>query len=160
VVLLELITGMLPISYGKNIVREVTRAMQEGDIMSIADPQMGPSPPLNGLEPLLKLALSCCENESDARPRMMDIVRELEDIWRQTKPPGLSKVDSDTFSIDMDRLQPGKTSAAAAGDSAARYSALEPSTSASSYTFQDTSHSGTYPNNRPGDFRSSMINPR
>lgn len=160
VVLLELITGMLPISYGKNIVREVTRAMQEGDIMSIADPQMGPSPPLNGLESMLKLALSCCENESEARPRMVDIVRELEDIWRQTKPPGLSKVDSDTFSIDMDRLHPGKASVAGGMDGTARYSALEPSSSASSYSFQDVSHSGTYPNNKPGDLRSSMINPR
>lgn len=103
IVLLELITGMFPIAYGKNIVREVNRAMEEGDIMSIADPQMGTFPSKQGLEPLLKLALACCQNESDARPRMVDIVRELEDIWRinKLKVSDSWKEDPDTFSIEL-----------------------------------------------------------
>ncbi|KAG0555704.1 hypothetical protein KC19_12G188700 [Ceratodon purpureus] len=107
VVLLEIITGMFPIAYGKNIVREVNRAMETGDIMSIADPQMDTYPSKQGLEPLLKLALSCCQNESEARPRMVDIVRELEDIWRNTKSSvsgSMKDMPSSTFSIDMSHL--------------------------------------------------------
>lgn len=100
VVLLEIITGMFPISYGKNIVREVTRAMEQGDIMSIVDPQMGQYPSKQGLEPLLKLALACCQSESDKRPRMVDIVRELEDIWRLTMSSEPVAMKG-SFSIDL-----------------------------------------------------------
>jgi hypothetical protein len=86
---------------------QVTRAMETGDIMSIADPQMGSYPSKQGLEPMLKLALACCQNESEARPRMVDIVRELEDIWRITNSSvsGTTKdAPSSTFSIDMSHL--------------------------------------------------------
>lgn len=78
--------------------------METGDIMSIADPQMGTYPLKQGLEPLLKLALACCQNESEVRPRMVDIVRELEDIWRITKSSvsgSMKDMPSGTFSIDM-----------------------------------------------------------
>jgi len=82
---------------------QVTRAMEQGDIMSVVDPQMGTYPPKKGLEPLLKLALACCQSESEARPRMVDIVRELEDIWRITmaSEPGSMKKPVSTFSIDL-----------------------------------------------------------
>jgi serine/threonine protein kinase len=160
VVLLEIVTGMFPIAYGKNIVREVKRAVDQGEYMSIADPQMGAPPPKQALEPLLTLALACCQNESDARPRMVDIVRELEDIRRLTKPQ-LSKVDSDTFSIDMDHLQqppPAPWLTGRASDSGrARYSTLEPSTSDS---FQNMSQYGMDPLGKPNDFRSNILNPR
>ncbi|KAG0582214.1 hypothetical protein KC19_3G043100 [Ceratodon purpureus] len=139
VVLLEIITGMFPIAYGKNIVREVNRAMEEGDIMSIADPQMGSNPSKQGLEPLLKLALACCQNESEARPSMVEIVRELEDIWRIIKPTLMSKVDSDTFSIDMEHLR-------------GSHGQMQPSSS----SFQDASY---IMSDGKGDLRGS-INPR
>lgn len=161
VVLLEIVTGMFPIAYGKNIVREVRRAVDQGEYMSLADPQMGASPPKQALEPLLTLALACCQNESDKRPRMMDIVRELEDIRRLTKPQ-LSKVDSDTFSIDMDHLQQPPqalwlTGRASDDSGRARYSTLEPSTSDS---FQNMSQYGMDPHGKPNDFRSNVIHPR
>lgn len=166
VVLLEILTGMFPIAYGKNIVREVTRAVEQGDVMSIADPQMGAAPPKQGWEPLLKLALACCQNTSELRPSMVDIVRELEDIWRVTKPASLSKVDSDTFSIEMETLQPSPSPAPLwpppKPGSDARYTALsEPTTStATSSSFRDESNFGMDPPGKPGDFRSSMVNPR
>ena len=132
------VTSML----GWHVLLQVTRAMEQGDIMSIADPQMGSFPPKQGLEPLLKLALACCQNESEARPRMVDIVRELEDIWRITMPAVMSKVDSDTFSIDMDHLQDSHG-----------HSTAQPSSSAS---FQDVSY---VLGDRKGGLRGSA-NPR
>eukprot|EP01018_Ginkgo_biloba_P018330 Gb_16687 [translate_table: standard] len=59
VVLHELLTSMQPISYEKNIVRE----------------------------PLVRLAMSCCKDETDARSSMVDVVHELENILQLT--PGL-----------------------------------------------------------------------
>lgn len=80
--------------------------MEEGDILSIVDPQMGKYPSKKLLEPLLKLALACCQSESEARPRMVDIVRELEDIRQMTmsSDAGAIKECKDppgTFSIDL-----------------------------------------------------------
>ncbi|XP_027337734.1 probable LRR receptor-like serine/threonine-protein kinase At1g06840 [Abrus precatorius] len=80
VVFLELLTGMQPISHGKNIVREVNVAYQSGVIFSIIDGRMG-SYPSEHVEKFLALALKCCEDEPDARPKMAEVVRELETIW-------------------------------------------------------------------------------
>jgi serine/threonine protein kinase len=100
VVLLELITGMMPISHGKYILREVREALAADKISSIIDPCMGNSYPPDGLDRLLKLALSCCSQEYEERPLMIDLTRELEDIWRLTAAsyPMLHKMDSDISS--------------------------------------------------------------
>jgi serine/threonine protein kinase len=82
IVLLELITGRMPIMNGKNIVTEMNEALEGGTVASMVDPCMGASYPADGLDRLLKLALSCCQDEYDARPYMIDVTRELEDIWR------------------------------------------------------------------------------
>ncbi|WJX82360.1 hypothetical protein P8452_65130 [Trifolium repens] len=79
IVFLELLTGMHPISRGKNIVREVNLACQSGTIDSIIDNRMGEYPP-ECLDKFLALALSCCEDHPEERPSMIDVVRELEDI--------------------------------------------------------------------------------
>ncbi|CAO2833302.1 unnamed protein product [Amaranthus hypochondriacus] len=79
VVFLELLTGMHPISHGKNIVREVILAHQSGTIFSVIDERMG-AYPSECVEKFVNLALRCCQDETDARPRMMDVVRELENI--------------------------------------------------------------------------------
>ncbi|OAY66844.1 putative LRR receptor-like serine/threonine-protein kinase [Ananas comosus] len=83
VVFLELLTGMQPISHGKNIVREVAMASQSGMTFSVIDKRMG-SYPSECVEKFLSLALMCCQDETDARPSMMEVVRELEVIWRLT----------------------------------------------------------------------------
>ncbi|XP_052735155.1 probable LRR receptor-like serine/threonine-protein kinase At1g06840 isoform X2 [Vigna angularis] len=101
VVFLELLTGMHPISHGKNIVREVNIAYQSGVIFSIIDGRMG-SYPSEHVEKFLTLALKCCEDEPEARPRMAEVVRELENIW-STMP------ESDTKKAEFMSSDSGKT---------------------------------------------------
>ncbi|CAK7323475.1 unnamed protein product [Dovyalis caffra] len=100
VVLLELLTGMQPISHGKNIVREVNIAYQSGMIFSIIDGRMG-SYPSDCIDKLLTLAMKCCSDETDARPSMADVVRELESIWHVL--PESDTATTDTMSTDTGR---------------------------------------------------------
>ncbi|PAN27850.1 hypothetical protein PAHAL_5G112700 [Panicum hallii] len=86
VVFLELLTGMKPIQHGKNIVREVNLAYQSGDISRIIDSRMSSYPP-ECVTRFLSLAIKCCRDETEARPYMADIVRELETI-RSVLPEG------------------------------------------------------------------------
>lgn len=55
-------------------------AYQSGLIFSVIDEHMG-SYPSECVEKFVTLALKCCEDDPDARPSMMDVVRELENIW-------------------------------------------------------------------------------
>ncbi|KAF5446546.1 hypothetical protein F2P56_032165 [Juglans regia] len=80
VVFLELLTGMQPISRGKNIIREVTIAYKSGMIFSVVDEGMG-SYPSDYVIKFFSLAMKCCQDETDARPSMAKVVRELESIW-------------------------------------------------------------------------------
>ncbi|RVW30374.1 putative LRR receptor-like serine/threonine-protein kinase [Vitis vinifera] len=81
VVFLEILTGMQPISHGKNIVREVNMSHQLGMVFSIIDNKMG-SYPSECVERFLALALRCCHDKPEDRPSMLDVVRELENILR------------------------------------------------------------------------------
>ncbi|RWR79085.1 putative LRR receptor-like serine/threonine-protein kinase [Cinnamomum micranthum f. kanehirae] len=81
VVFLELLTGMHAISHGKNIVREVNLAYQSGMVFSVIDKRMG-SYPSECVELFISLALRCCKDETEKRPSMAEVVRELENIWR------------------------------------------------------------------------------
>ncbi|KAK4274946.1 hypothetical protein QN277_018100 [Acacia crassicarpa] len=80
VVLLELLTGKPPISHGKNLVREVIVAYQSGEVFSVVDGRMGPYPSEH-IGKFLNLALKCCKEEPDERPKMAEVVRELENMW-------------------------------------------------------------------------------
>jgi len=91
VVFLELLTGMQPISHGRNIVREVLAANQSGMIFSVVDNRMG-SYPAECVEKFAALALRCCQDETDSRPSMVEVVRELDMIWRMT--PGTENIAS------------------------------------------------------------------
>ncbi|GLU11947.1 hypothetical protein SLE2022_286650 [Rubroshorea leprosula] len=79
VVFLELLTGMQPISHGKNLVREVNIAYQSGTIFSVLDVRMG-SYPSECVEKFVNLAMKCCQDETDSRPSMAEVVRTLETI--------------------------------------------------------------------------------
>ncbi|CAA3020158.1 probable LRR receptor-like serine threonine-kinase At1g06840 [Olea europaea subsp. europaea] len=97
VVFLELLTGMHPISHGKNIVREVNIAYRSSMIFSIIDEGMG-SYPSECVEKFINLALKCCQDETDSRPSMTEVVRELENIWLMI-PESDTKISE---SIDID----------------------------------------------------------
>ncbi|KAL3753312.1 hypothetical protein ACJRO7_000671 [Eucalyptus globulus] len=79
IVFLELLTRMPPISHGRNIVREVLQACQSGSMFSIIDRSMGPYPS-ECIKKFMALALKCCDDQTKARPTMLEVVRELENI--------------------------------------------------------------------------------
>nr|XP_029143753.1 probable LRR receptor-like serine/threonine-protein kinase At1g06840 isoform X2 [Arachis hypogaea] len=80
VVFLEIATGRAPISHGKNIIRQVTSDYQSGGLVAVMDERLGPCPS-ECVQPFLTLALKCCEDVPDDRPKMAEVVRELENIW-------------------------------------------------------------------------------
>ncbi|KAL3358737.1 hypothetical protein AABB24_015707 [Solanum stoloniferum] len=79
VVFLEILTGMHPISHGKNIVREVKMAHKSGVMFSIMDKNMG-SYLSECAEKMVELALKCCQDKPEDRPSMLEVVRTLETI--------------------------------------------------------------------------------
>ncbi|KAJ4834381.1 hypothetical protein Tsubulata_007321 [Turnera subulata] len=58
----------------------VKMSYQSGMIFSVIDGRMG-SYPSDCVEKLLTMALKCCQDETEARPPMAEVVRELERIW-------------------------------------------------------------------------------
>ncbi|KAG2672817.1 hypothetical protein I3760_13G059800 [Carya illinoinensis] len=101
VVFLELLTGMQPISHGKNIVREVNVAYQSSMIFSIIDGRMG-SYPFESVVKFFTLALKCCQEETDARPSMAEVVRELESIC--SRMPKADAITSDHMFTDVAKV--------------------------------------------------------
>ncbi|KQK10331.1 hypothetical protein BRADI_2g53400v3 [Brachypodium distachyon] len=97
IVLLELLTGMKPIQHGKNIVREVNTAYRSGDISGIIDSRISSCSP-ECITRFLSLALKCCQDETDARPYMAEIVRELDAI-RSLLPEGEDLVSVTSMEI-------------------------------------------------------------
>ncbi|KAH7331194.1 hypothetical protein KP509_20G019500 [Ceratopteris richardii] len=106
VVLLELLTGMQPITGGKNLVREVNLAHKAGMLLSIVDHRMSPYL-ADSLQPLVHLAISCCKDEADSRPSMAEAVQELESIWQQMHP-GQSATTSETFTSTVSDAKSNK----------------------------------------------------
>ncbi|KAK6943342.1 Protein kinase domain [Dillenia turbinata] len=97
IVFLELLTGMRPISHGRNIVREVLGACQSGMMFSTIDRSMGPYPS-ECIKRFMALALKCCEDESALRPSMLEVVRELENISMMLPKGDAVLPDLDAFS--------------------------------------------------------------
>ncbi|XP_058750413.1 probable LRR receptor-like serine/threonine-protein kinase At1g06840 [Vicia villosa] len=112
VVFLELLTGMHPISHGKNIVREVNISYQAGVIFSIIDERMG-SYPSEHVEKFLTLALKCCNDEPDNRPKMAEVVRELENIWNVMPESDTRKAESITSVSDSSKAMSTPSSSSA-----------------------------------------------
>ncbi|QCE12136.1 probable LRR receptor-like serine/threonine-protein kinase At1g06840 [Vigna unguiculata] len=110
IVYLELLTGMQPISHGKNIVREVNMARQSGTVYSIIDSRIGLYTS-ECLEKFLTLALSCCQDHPEERPSMIDVVRTLEDIIAML--PEAETVFSDVSLDSSGNIAPPSSSASA-----------------------------------------------
>lgn len=98
VVLLVLLTGMQPISDGKNLVREVNVSHLAGKMASIVDFRIKDSYPAAVLESLAKLALSCCQDSPAERPSIGEVLRELELLYKETYSDATSDV-SDSESV-------------------------------------------------------------
>ncbi|KAK7372245.1 hypothetical protein VNO80_05619 [Phaseolus coccineus] len=79
VVFLELVTGRPPIFHGENIIRHVSMAYESGGLFSVIDKRIG-SYPSEYVEKFLTLALKCCKDAPDERPKMAEVARELENI--------------------------------------------------------------------------------
>jgi hypothetical protein len=62
---------------------QVIAASNAGKILSFVDPRMGS---YNGdaLQALFQLGMACCRDHTDDRPSMVEVVRELENIWRSS----------------------------------------------------------------------------
>ncbi|KOM47134.1 hypothetical protein LR48_Vigan07g083800 [Vigna angularis] len=79
VVFLELLTGRPPIFHGENIIRQVNMTYQSGGISRVVDKRIE-SYPSEYAERFLTLALKCCKDSPDERPKMAEVARELEYI--------------------------------------------------------------------------------
>ncbi|MGI4329207.1 hypothetical protein ACR2WG_26780, partial [Klebsiella pneumoniae] len=82
------------------IVREVNVAYQSGMIFSVIDERMG-SYPSECVERFVNLALKCCQEKTEARPSMAEVVREHETIW-------FMMPESDTKTTESLITDPGK----------------------------------------------------
>ncbi|CAI0408217.1 unnamed protein product [Linum tenue] len=139
IVLLELLTGMQPISHGKNIVREVKMAYSSGMMFSIIDSRMG-SYPSECVERLVSLALRCCNERPETRPPVAEVVRELEVIVKMMPPAEAALAVADY--VDEDR--PSET-----GVSGSSCTVEGPSSSSASAAFYTSSSNGGGVGERP-----------
>lgn len=66
-------------------------ACQSGLMFSLVDDRMG-SYPSECMEKFVSLAVRCCNDETDARPSMAEVVSELEEISRMMPEDGISEI--------------------------------------------------------------------
>lgn len=88
---------------------QVNNAYRSGMVFSVIDEQMG-SYPSECVEKFVTLALKCCQEDTNARPSMAEVVRELERIW-------LMMPESDTRSTNSSSTDPGKVVSAQSSSS-------------------------------------------
>lgn len=88
---------------------QVTMACQSSMVFSIIDNRMG-SYPSECIEKFVSLALRCCLDETDARPSMTEVVRELETIWRMTPEADTTASESTATDSGMKATPPSSSS--------------------------------------------------
>uniref|UniRef100_A0A0C9S3V1 non-specific serine/threonine protein kinase n=1 Tax=Wollemia nobilis TaxID=56998 RepID=A0A0C9S3V1_9CONI len=92
VVLLEILTARQPIERGKHLVREVKTEIERGGVNALRrhellDPVLRDSPVSPTVfESFVCLALRCTEDAATDRPKMSDVVKELESIVESMGP--------------------------------------------------------------------------
>ena len=77
-------------------------AHESGMMLATIDPRMD-SYPSECLETFTNLALSCCKDETDARPSMADVVHELEKIFKITPEVDITPMHSTEMDALMDQ---------------------------------------------------------
>ncbi|KAC9417441.1 hypothetical protein E3N88_45870 [Mikania micrantha] len=108
IVMLELITARSPIEKGKYIVRQVKEAMDKRkdlyNLREVLDPILALSTEqLQGLERFLDVALRCVEETGNRRPKMSEVVKEIENIME------LAGINPDVESTSTSESYEGKT---------------------------------------------------
>jgi serine/threonine protein kinase len=90
VVLLELLTARPPIDQGRFVVREFRNALDKGGIEALR-PLLDPALQnisAGDLDPYLKIAMACVEEDSASRPTTAEIVKQLQTLDAISKPKG------------------------------------------------------------------------
>lgn len=81
---MELLSARSPIQKGKFIVKEVQEAINKSidpnGLSKILDPSLGSSQALGGLTKFVNLAMCCIQDAGADRPKMGEVVREIESI--------------------------------------------------------------------------------
>ncbi|KAI3752364.1 hypothetical protein L2E82_24349 [Cichorium intybus] len=112
VVMLELITAINPIKKGKYIVREVKENLDKQkdlyNLREVFDPTIGLTNELQGLEKFVDIALRCVEDTRNQRPRMSEVVKEIENVMELAgfNPNAESASTSESFEESNDRGHP------------------------------------------------------
>lgn len=78
-------------------------------IFGVIDGRMG-SYPSDCVVKFLSLALKCCKDETDARPSMAEVVRELENIWVMMPESDIRKADPMATDVVKDMTPPSSSS--------------------------------------------------
>ncbi|EXB75308.1 putative LRR receptor-like serine/threonine-protein kinase [Morus notabilis] len=105
IVFLELLTGMPPISHGRNIVREVHAACESGTMLSVIDRDMG-TYDTECVKKFMQLALKCCHDETKRRPSMLEVVRELENLRSMLSQSDANRLESNASSSETSGFAP------------------------------------------------------
>jgi hypothetical protein len=69
-----------------------------GNTLEIIDSRIG-SYPVECIKKFISLGLRCCRDESDLRPSMSEVVRELDVIWRMM-PDAYLRITADSSNVD------------------------------------------------------------
>lgn len=72
-------------------------------MFSVIDNNMG-SYPSECIERFVSLALRCCQEQTEARPSMSEVVRELENIWKMTPDADVTTASSDSMVADNGKV--------------------------------------------------------
>ncbi|KAL9380188.1 hypothetical protein Peur_028670 [Populus x canadensis] len=88
---------------------KVNIAYQTGMIFSIVDGRMG-SYPSDCVDKFLTLAMKCCNDETDERPSMIDVVRELENMWHMMPESDTKTTDTMSTDTGMEMTSPSSCS--------------------------------------------------
>ncbi|KAL2339315.1 hypothetical protein Fmac_013761 [Flemingia macrophylla] len=111
VLMLELITARRPLERGRYIVKEVSNALDKTKelygLHEIVDPAIGLST-LNGFDKFVDMSMRCVEESGCDRPKMGDVVKEIENML---KSAGINPIDeSPSISSSYEEVSRGSSS--------------------------------------------------